>query len=59
MVSSRHNLLRSFIRAAAAGQKYGQSDQKRNFDDVVKIKISLRRHSGGACAGLDPVAGIQ
>jgi hypothetical protein len=26
---------------------------------VVKGKISLKRHSGEACAGLDPVAGIQ
>ena len=36
---ARHNLIRSFIRAEAAGQKNGQSDQKRNFG---KENIELR-----------------
>jgi hypothetical protein len=26
---------------------------------IYKSNIPFKRHSGGACAGLDPVAGIQ
>ena len=45
--------------SAAASLNSVQSDQQRNLTMWQKIKISLKRHSGGACAGLDPVAGIQ
>jgi hypothetical protein len=43
------------------GAFYGKRPvlSEKKLDDVVKVKISLKRHSGEACGGLDPVAGIQ